>query len=143
MASVGEVTDAAMRAELSEAEDALDDGHYATSVHHCVTAYARLIDLRPDMIIAPGFTHASAPPQSGAGAPAGGGGLGGVGMGALRPWPSDHGVRFALEQGDRPSLTFAKERFTLSEAATYFEYTLDMVLRAQRRPPPAAPGPMT
>jgi hypothetical protein len=39
-----------------------------------------------------------------------------------------------MDEGDKASLTFAKERFTLSEAATYFEYTLDMVMRAQRRP---------
>jgi hypothetical protein len=77
-----------------------------------------LIDQRPDMIIAPRFAH---------------GGVGGVGMGGPRPWPSDHGVRFAMNEGDAPTLTFEKERFTLSEAATYFEYTLDMVLRAQRQ----------
>jgi hypothetical protein len=137
MVNVAEVTDDALRGALAEAETALDDGDYATCVHHCVSAYCRLIELRPDMIIAPRFSHSSSPPQSSA-APAGGGGaLGGVGMAAPRPWPSDHGVRFATdENGQKPSLTFAKERFTLSEAATYFEYTLDMVLRAQRRPPP-------
>jgi hypothetical protein len=134
MVSVAEVTDPAMQQALAEAEDALDAGAYATSVHHCVSAYSRLIDVRPDMIIAPRFAHSSAPPQqAGSG---GGGALGGVGLAAPRPWPSDHGVRFAMDSGGKPSLTFAKERFTLSEAATYFEYTLDMVLRAQRHPPP-------
>lgn len=135
MVSVTEVTDPLMRESLSQAEDALDDGDYAASVHHCVTAYARLIDERPDMIMAPRFTPGSVP-QSGRAGP--GGALGGVGIGAPRPWPSDHGVRFAQEDGGKPTLTFAKERFTVSEAATYFEYTLDMVVRAQRHPPPTA-----
>jgi hypothetical protein len=125
-----------MRTALAEAESALDDGDYAGSVHRSVSAYARLIELRPDMIIAPRFAHSNAPPQLGRGNPGGAGGaLGGVGMAAPRPWPSDHGVRFSLGDDQKPKLTFAKERFTLSEAATYFEYTLDMVLRAQRRSP--------
>ena len=132
MVSVAEVSDASLRTPLAEAESALDDGDYAGSVRQSVAAYCRLIELRPDMIIAPRFAHSNAPPQLGQGGP--GGALGGVGLAGPRPWPSDHGVRFAMEEGDKPSLTFAKERFTLSEAATYFEYTLDMVLRAQRKP---------
>ena len=127
--NVGEITDEPMREALVEAESALDDGDYVRCVRQCVAAYCRLVEVRPDMIVAPRFAHSSSPPQSGF---AGGAALGGVGMGAPRPWPSDHGVRFAMEEGHEPSLTFAKERFTLSEAATYFEYTLDMVLRSQR-----------
>ena len=136
MVSVAEVADGEMRAALDRAETALDDGDYTVSVHQCVAAYGRLIALRPDMIIAGRFGPASPPPQVGRPSPGAGGGgaLGGVGMAAPRPWPSDHGVRFATDAQGTPSLTFAKERFTLSEAATYFEYTLDMVLRAQRRP---------
>jgi hypothetical protein len=126
-----------MRQALAEAELALDDGEYAASVRRCVAAYCRLIELRPDMIIAPHFGHSFAPPQlsrPGAAPPPPGGG--GLVMGGPRPWPSDHGVRFDMPEGQKPMLTFAKDRFTLSEAATYFEYTLDMVLRAQRRPAP-------
>jgi hypothetical protein len=135
--SVAEVSDAPMRTALADAELALDDGDYFGSVRHSVAAYRRLIEVRPDMIIAPRFAHSTAPPQLGRGGPGGGGGaLGGVGMAAPRPWPSDHGVSFAMADGEQPSLTIAKERFTLSEAATYFEYTLDMVLRAQRKLPP-------
>ena len=126
---VGDIRDQPMRAALAEAESALDDGDYVAAVRQCVAAYCRLIDVRPDMIVSPRLSHSSAPPQS---AGSGGAALGGVGMGQPRPWPSDHGVRFAMDEGDKPSLTFTKDRFTLSEAATYFEYTLDMVLRSQR-----------
>jgi hypothetical protein len=128
MVSVKEVTDDELRRELALAEQALDSGEYATSVHRSVAAYSRLIEQRPEMIIAARFAHSNAPPQTGTAG-------GGLVMGGPRPWPSDHGVRFTMEEGGAPSLTFSKERFTLSEAATYFEYTLDMVLRAQRRPP--------
>ncbi len=140
MVSVAEVTDASMREALAQAERSLDEGEYAASVRQCVTAYARLIDLRPDMLVAARLAGGTPPAAGG-----GGTGLGGVGQGAPRSWPSDHGVRLVVD--DRvdgrktPTLTFAKDRFTLSEAATYFEYTLDMVLRAQRRPPPATSEP--
>jgi len=121
---VKEVSDEALRQMLAEAEGALDEGEYVTSVRRSAAAYCRLIEQRPDMIIAPRFGPGAAPPQGG----------GGLVLGGPRPWPSDHGVHFKAEDGQKPTLTFAKERFTLSEAATYFEYTLDMVLRAQRHP---------
>jgi hypothetical protein len=114
------VADEALRVTLEAAEAALDDGDYAASVHHSVAAYSRLIQLRPDMIVDRVIR----------------GRIGGQSMATPRPWPSDHGVHFTTNERGNPTLTFAKERFTLSEAATYFEYTLDMVLRAQRTPTP-------
>jgi hypothetical protein len=131
MAGVADVVDSRLRASLTSAETALDDGDYAGSVHASVDAYRHLVEARPDMIVAPRFAHRFAAPQLGQAS----GGIGGQSMAAPRPWPSDHGVLFSMD-GDEPELTFAKERFTLSEAATYFEYTLDLALRAQRLPPP-------
>jgi hypothetical protein len=122
-----------MRQALLAAEAALDEGDYLASVQASADAYARLIALRPDMIIEPP-PHRASPPQLGRGAPPAAGGLV---LGGPRPWPSDHGVRLVSQAGQPPTLSFAKQRFTLSEAATYFEYTLDMVLRAQRHPAPA------
>jgi hypothetical protein len=127
MVSVAEISDQDLRKSLADAETALDEGDYPRSVRCSVAAYCELIEQRPDMIIAPRLRHSFSPPQGGAGG-------GGLVMGGPRPWPSDHGVHFDMDEGQKPSLTFAKERFTLSEAATYFEYTLDMVLRAQRHP---------
>jgi hypothetical protein len=129
MVSVAEITDTALHAALASAEACLDDGAYADSVHHSVDAYTLLIAQRPDMIVAPRFGHSFAAPQLGAST---GGAIGGQSMAAPRPWPSDHGVRFSMDETSHPVLTFAKDHFTLSEAATYFEYTLDMVLRAQK-----------
>jgi hypothetical protein len=129
MVSVSEINDAALHEALASAEACLDDGAYADSVRHSVDAYSRLIALRPDMIVAPRFGHSFAAPQLGASS---GGAIGGQSMAAPRPWPSDHGVQFSLNEASGPTLTFAKNHFTLSEAATYFEYTLDMALRAQR-----------
>jgi hypothetical protein len=117
---VAEITDTELHEALQAAESALDDGDYAVSVHRSVAAYTRLIQLRPDMIVDRVVR----------------GRIGGQSMAAPRPWPSDHGVHFSMDEAGKPTLSFAKERFTVSEAATYFEYTLDMALRAQRTPPP-------
>src|SRR5438552_18036745 len=106
MVSVKEVSDEDMRQCLADAEAALDEGEYSSSVRRSVAAYCQLIEQRPDMIIAPRFSHRFAPPQGGAAG-------GGLTMGGPRPWPSDHGVRFDMEEGQKPTLTFAKERFTL------------------------------
>jgi hypothetical protein len=51
---------------------------------------------------------------------------------ALRPWPEMLGVRINFDAHDTPHFTFEKETFSLSEAVSYFEYTLDVATRAQR-----------
>ena len=51
---------------------------------------------------------------------------------ALLPWPVRLGVGISYDEHDKPHLTFQKEEFSMSEAASYFEYTLDMAIRVQR-----------
>ena len=51
---------------------------------------------------------------------------------ALLPWPVRLGVDLSFDEHDKPHLTFEKEEFSMSEAASYFEYTLDFAMRAQR-----------
>jgi len=51
---------------------------------------------------------------------------------ALQPWPVRLGVGLSFDENDKPYLSFEKEEFSLSEAVSYFEYTLDFALRAQR-----------
>jgi len=51
---------------------------------------------------------------------------------ALRPWPEMLGVGIHFDAHGTPHFTFEKETFSLSEAVSYFEYTLDVASRAQR-----------
>jgi hypothetical protein len=51
---------------------------------------------------------------------------------ALQPWPVRLGVGLNFDENDKPHLTFEWEEFSMSEAAPYFEYTLDVAIRAQR-----------
>jgi Luciferase-like monooxygenase len=54
--------------------------------------------------------------------------------GVPRPWPSVLGAVLKVDDDGKPGITFDKERFTMTEAMTYFEYRLDTALRAQRQP---------
>jgi hypothetical protein len=51
---------------------------------------------------------------------------------ALQPWPVRLGVGISFDEHGKPHLTFEREEFSLSEAVSYFEYTLDVAIRAQR-----------
>jgi hypothetical protein len=123
MLGTSDVTDPMYQAALVEAERALDEGDYNEVVHRCADVYRQLVEARPDL--------APAPPSIGAlpldgRQPA---------RGAPRPWPSLLGAALRVDDNGKPSIVFDKERFTMTEAATYFEYTLDAAIRAQRTAP--------
>jgi hypothetical protein len=42
------------------------------------------------------------------------------------------GVGLSFDEHDKPHFTLEKEEFSMSEAASYFEYTLDVAMRVQR-----------
>ena len=42
------------------------------------------------------------------------------------------GVGISFDEHDKPHLVFEKEEFSMSEAASYFEFTLDVAMRVQR-----------
>ena len=126
MAKPSEVTDPFLHATLTEAEKAVDDGDWNEAVHKAVEAYKALADKRPDVIMRAGPAMGALPlegrvPQ----------------RGAMRPWPSLLGVTLTFDANDKPKLEFTKDRFTMSDAVTYFEYALDCAVLAQRTPAPA------
>lgn len=123
MLGIADVTDPMYRAALVEAERALDEGEYGEVVHRCADVYRQLIEARPDLVPAP-MAMGSLPLD---GRPPAGG--------APRPWPGLLGAVLRVDDDNKPVITFDKERFTMSEAITYFEYTLDVAIRAQRKGP--------
>jgi hypothetical protein len=123
MAKPTDLMDPFFRTTLVEAEQALDDGDYLRTVHKCVEVYRRLAEQRPEMILKPPNELMALPSARS------------VREGrrnALLPWPARLGVAISFDEHGTPHLTFEKEEFSLSEAASYFEYTLDVAIRAQR-----------
>ena len=118
-----DLTDPFLQTSLIEAEEALDTGDYLGTVRKCVEVYSRIVDQRPEMVLRPPNPLMPLPRARS------------VREGrrnALQPWPVRLGVGLSFDEHDKPHLIFEKEEFSLSEAASYFEYTLDFALRAQR-----------
>jgi hypothetical protein len=123
MAKPTDLRDPFFQTALVEAEQALDDGDYLKTVRKCVEVYRRLAEQRPEMILKPPNELMALPSARS------------VREGrrnALLPWPTRLGVALSFDEHGTPRLTFEKEEFSLSEAASYFEYTLDVSIRAQR-----------
>lgn len=123
MAKPTDLSDPFFRTTLVEAEQALDEGDYLRTVRKCVEVYHRIAEHRPDLILRPPNPLMPLPPARS------------VREGrrnALQPWPVRLGVGISFDGDGKPHLTFEKEEFSMSEAASYFEYTLDVAIRAQR-----------
>jgi hypothetical protein len=124
MARPSDLIDPFFQNMLIEAEQALDKGDYLGTVRRCVEVYSRIAEQRPEMILRPpnelmALPHARSVREGR--------------RNALLPWPVRLGVDISFDEQGKPHLTFQKEEFSLSEAASYFEYTLDIAIRAQRR----------
>jgi len=123
MAKPTDLTDSFVQTALVEAEQALDAGDYLRTVRKCVEVYSHIVEQRPEMVLRPPKELMPLPRARS------------VREGrrnALLPWPVRLGVGLNFDENDKPHLTFEKEEFSMSEAASYFEFTLDVALRAQR-----------
>ena len=123
MAKPTDLIDPFFQTTLVEAEQALDKGDYLGTVRRCVEVYSRLAEQQPDLILRP--PNQLMPLPSARSVREGR-------RNALQPWPVRLGVGISFDEHNQPHLTFEKEEFSLSEAASYFEYTLDIAIRAQR-----------
>ena len=113
MAKPQDLTDPDERRSMEEAEKLHNEGQYREVVEKSTQSYLQLIRRRPDILRpAPPLLFASMFPQL--------------------------GVRLEVAEGEEPGLVWDKERFGMAEATTYFEFTLDQLVRASRTPPESA-----
>ena len=122
MAKPTDLIDPFFQTALVEAEQALDAGDYLETVRKCVEVYSRIAAQRPEMILRPPNELIALPRARS------------VREGrrnALLPWPVRLGVGISFDENDKPHFIFEREEFSLSEAASYFEFTLDVAIRAQ------------
>ena len=123
MARPTDLKDPFFQTALVEAEQALDAGDYLQTVRKCVEVYSRIAEQRPEMILRPPKELMPLPRARS------------VREGrrnALLQWPVRLGVSISFDENDKPHLSFEKEEVSLSEAASYFEFTLDVAMRVQR-----------
>jgi hypothetical protein len=108
---------------LVEAEQSLDKGDYLGTVRRCVEVYSHIAAQRPDLILRPPNPLMPLPSARS---------VREVRRNVLQPWPVRLGVGISFDESGKPHLIFERQEFSMSEAASYFEYTLDVAIRAQR-----------
>jgi hypothetical protein len=123
MPRVADVADPDLRAGLTAAEQALDDGDNTTAVHRAVETYQRLVARRPDLVI-PFVDRRGQFPKPGEG-------LASLRSASGPPWP-DLGIGLTRGDDGQPQFDWRKQRFGLSEATVYVEYVLNLVIYAER-----------
>ncbi len=114
MARPAEIVDEDLRALLSRANELIGEARATDVVHKCVEAYLRLLDLHPKLLDArielrPGHD-----------------------IPAVMRWPA-LGANLTRESvlAGAPSINYVRQDFSLSEAITYYEYTLEAILSAE------------
>ena len=114
MAQPAEIANESLRTQLTRAHQLLGEGRATDVVHKCVEAYLRLLDQRPELL------DVRLQPRPGLDIP------------AVMRWPA-LGANLTHESvlAGEPRIEYLRQDFTLSEAITYYEYTLGAVLAAE------------
>jgi hypothetical protein len=123
MAKPTDLIDPFFQTMLVEAEQALDKGDYLGTVRRCVEVYSRIAEQRPELILRPPDPLMPLPSAQS---------VREARRNALQPWPVRLGVSISFDDNGKPHLSFEREEFSMSEAVSYFEYTLDVAIRTQR-----------
>ena len=135
MARIEDVKDPVYRAALEEIDNLLGDGDYTGAAKKAADTYVSLVTAHPNLV--PAAPPAVAAPQTTPGLPGTARGVapptGGAGFGANRfGWPNTGALRVQFGADRQPVITYDKERYSFSEAATYFEFVMGEAIRAEQ-----------
>jgi hypothetical protein len=131
MAKIEDVQDAKLRGGLEKIDELINSGEYTQAARLCAETYLQLLEKRPDFMPPPpnpnlAPQHTSSLPQNRSRGGGGGGGMGRPG------WPNQSGIRILYHEEPKPTVSYEKLRYGLSEACYFFEFLLEEVLRDQR-----------
>jgi hypothetical protein len=115
MAKAADIASEELRGKLETAFAAMRAGNGAEAVHACADAYLRFLELHPE---AKSETIAMRGRQ----------------VPKLMRWPA-LGANMTLEsvRAGTPQIEFTRERFSVSEAMTYYQFVLDEILDKEKR----------
>ena len=109
MPQLDDVADARVRTLLQKAHDKMREGEAAASVHAGVDGFLRLWELRPDALV--GFADPSRHSE----------------IPVTQHWPGQ-GVLVTLDDDEQPVISYERERFSTSEAISYYEFALELAV---------------
>jgi hypothetical protein len=98
------IQDEALKQSLTDAQGSLRDGDYASVVHRSSDAYVELLRRKPEML------------------------KGAMGMRHIMFFPR-LGAHLIMEADGLPAVVYDREKFTFSEAVTYWEFAVDSIAR--------------
>jgi hypothetical protein len=133
MPSPSDLTDPIYRQAMEDADRFLSDGDYAAAARKCAETYMALIEKHPELI--PSNVGALTPGAYQPAPPTGRGALSSFSnaresRGAF--WPVTGSIQVLVDQDRKPSLHYSKERFSFSEAASYYEFMMSQLWRMQQ-----------
>ncbi len=134
MARIEDVKDPVYRTALEDIDNLLGDGDYTGAAKKAADTYVSLMAKHPEMIpaapavVAPQTTPGQPSAARGPAPPAGGAGFGANRFG----WPNTGALRVQFGPDRQPIVTYDKERYSFSEAATYFEFVMGEAIRAEQ-----------
>ncbi len=134
MASASEIQDPGFRAALDEADRLLDEGDFAGASRKCAETYLLLLEQHPELI----------PPSSGSTGfyqvkpPSGDGTSTLETYSSVRAtrvgfWPITGSIQVIVGEDRKPRLQFSKDRFSFSEASSYYEFLLSQIWRLEQK----------
>jgi len=98
------IQDDVLKQSLTHAQAELRGGHYASVVRRWSDAYVELLRRKPEML------------------------KGAMGMRHIMFFPR-LGAHLIMESDGRPAVVYDREKFTFSEAVTYWEFAVDSIAR--------------
>ena len=98
------IQDEVLKQSLTDAQGELRDGDYASVVHRSSDAYVELLRRKPEML------------------------KGAMGMRHIMFFPR-LGAHLIMESDGLPAVVYDREKFTFSEAVTYWEFAVDSIAR--------------
>jgi len=103
-AKLDRIQDSNLRQSLTDAQSDLRAGNYGSVVHRASDAYVELLRRKPEMLKGPmGMRHIMFFPRLGA--------------------------HLIMENDGAPAVVYDREKFTFSEAVTYWEFAVDSLAR--------------
>ena len=114
MAATADIKDQTTRDALEKIELAIDEGDYMSASKACAQLYVDYLRSHPDPETPPGGYNPAAF---------------GINRGIL--WPRTGGINIRRDDAGEPSASYDKERFSLTEALTYFEFTMEFLSKHQ------------
>ena len=114
MATTTDIKDPTVREGLLQAEAWIDEGDYLAASKKCAELYVEYLRTHPDPPAPPGGYNPAAF---------------GINRGIL--WPRTGGINIRRDDRGEPHASYDKERFSLTEALTYFEFTMEFLTKHQ------------